>query len=205
MISNKKYLSLKTIFSFLLIIFLFSGCKSGPFKFDPPNAQEVDPNAKKRAKKNIEEGRGFRLSTAMKGGAGGNFEFASSNPMWRASLEILDFTPLTNVDYSGGVIITDWFSEDGERSIKISVRFLTNEIRSDALDINVFLKKCSENLTNCSISKNNNDLVADLNLNILKKATKYQKKMIEKRKKNNPYIMGDMEHGGGREKPKNTD
>ena len=66
----------------------------------------------------------------MEGGAGGNFQFASSNPMWRASLDILDFTPLTNVDYSGGVIITDWFTEDGERSIKISVRFLTKKTHS---------------------------------------------------------------------------
>ena len=36
-------------------------------------------------------------------------------------------------------------------------------------------------------------------------ATKYQKKMVEKQRKNNPYVMGDMEHGGGREKPKKTD
>tara|TARA_B100001778_G_C18464837_1_gene572947 strand:- start:168 stop:749 length:582 start_codon:yes stop_codon:yes gene_type:complete len=169
MISNKKYLSLKTIFSFLLIIFLFSGCKSGPFKFDPPNAQEVDPNAKKRAKKNIEEGRGFRLSTAMKGGAGGNFEFASSNPMWRASLEILDFTPLTNVDYSGGVIITDWFSEDGERSIKISVRFLTNEIRADGLEVSIFEKKCGTSNI-CQTNKIKSTLNNEIKLEILKKA-----------------------------------
>ena len=115
--------------------------------------------------------------------------------------------PLVSANYSGGIVVTDWYSENNtpNESVKISVRFLTNEIRSDALDINVFLKKCSENLTNCSISKNNNDLVADLNLNILKKATKYQKSMLEKRRKNNPYIMGDMEHGGGREKPKKTD
>ncbi len=138
---------------------------------------------------------------------GTNYEFASANPLWRATLDTLDFMPLVSANYSGGIVVTDWYSENNSpnESVKISVRFLTNEIRSDALDINVFLKKCSENLTNCSISKNNNDLVADLNLNILKKATKYQKKMIEKRRKDNPYEMGDMEHGGGREKTKKTD
>ena len=138
---------------------------------------------------------------------GTNYEFASANPLWRATLDTLDFMPLVSANYSGGIVVTDWYSENNtpNESVKISVRFLTNEIRSDALDINVFLKKCSENLTNCSISKNNNDLVADLNLNILKKATKYQKNMIEKRRKDNPYIMGDMEHGGSREKPKKTD
>ena len=169
MILNKKYPFLKTIFSLLLILGLLNGCKSGPFKFDPPNAQEVSPNAKERAKKNIEEGRGFRLSTAMEGGAGGNFQFASSNPMWRASLDILDFTPLTNVDYSGGVIITDWFTEDGERSIKISVRFLTNEIRADGLEVSIFEKKCNTSNV-CQTSKIESTLNNEIKLEILKKA-----------------------------------
>ena len=124
---------------------------------------------------------------------GTNYEFASSNPLWRATLETLDFMPLASANYSGGIVITDWYSENNSpnESVKISVRFLTNEIRSDALDINVFIKKCSQNLTGWSVSKNNGDLVADLNLSILKKATKYEKKMLEKRRKENPYIMGD--------------
>ena len=169
MILNKNYPSIKTLFSILLILCLLTGCKSGAFKFDPPNAQEVSPNAKERAKKNIEEGRGFRLSTAMEGGAGGNFQFASSNPMWRASLDILDFTPLTNVDYSGGVIITDWFTEDGERSIKISVRFLTNEIRADGLEVSIFEKKCNTSNV-CQTSKIESTLNNEIKLEILKKA-----------------------------------
>ena len=169
MILNKKYPLLKTIFSIFLILCFLSGCKSGAFKFDPPNAQEVSPNAKERARKNIEEGRGFRLSTAMQGGAGGNFQFASSNPMWRASLDILDFTPLTNVDYSGGVIITDWFTEDGERSIKISVRFLTNEIRADGLEVSIFEKKCNTSNV-CQTSKIESTLNNEIKLEILKKA-----------------------------------
>ena len=124
---------------------------------------------------------------------GTNYEFASSNPLWRATLDTLDFMPLVSANYSGGIVVTDWYSENNTptESVKISVRFLTNEIRSDALDINIFLKKCSENLTNCSVSKNNTDLVADLNLNILKKATKYQKDIVEKYKKENPYVVGD--------------
>ena len=133
---------------------------------------------------------------------GTTYDFASSNPLWQATLDTLDFMPLVSANYSGGIVITDWYSENNtpNESVKISVRFLTNEIRSDALDIDVFLKKCSENLTNCSISKNNNDLIADLNLNILKKASKYQREMLEKRKKDNPYPMGQMKSGKGREK-----
>ena len=57
-------------------------------------------------------------------------------------------------------------------------------------------------MTVCSVSKSNGDLVADLNLSILKKATMYQKKLLEKRRKENPYIMGDMEHGGNKKDKK---
>ena len=174
-----------------LMLFLYA-CGMGA------DARQFPPDAESRVKKNIEEGRGFRLFDGK--GKGTSYEFASSNPLWQATLDTLDFMPLVSANYSGGIVITDWYSENNSpsESVKISVRFLSNEIRSDALNINVFLKKCSQNLTNCSISKNNNDLVADLNLNILKKASRYQKKMLEKRKKENPYVMGDMKQGKGR-------
>ena len=70
------------------------------------------------------------------------FEFASSNELWRASLDVIDFMPLTSANYSGGIIITDWYSENPDESIKITIRFLTNEVRSDALDVKIFYKKC---------------------------------------------------------------
>ena len=148
--------------------------------------------------KNINEGRGFRVMGGSQKGT--NYEFASANPLWRATLDTLDFMPLASANYSGGIVITDWYSENNSpnESVKISVRFLTNEIRSDALDMNVYLKKCDNNSSNCSISKNNNDLVADLNLSILKKATKYQKDFIDKNKKENPYIIGEPKQGDAR-------
>jgi len=185
MISKRQIL----IFLSVLALFTQTGCEAlKPKKVD---AREFPPDPNERVKRNIEEGRGFRLMDKINTGT--NYEFASSNPLWRATLETLDFMPLASANYSGGIVITDWYSENNSpnESVKISVRFLTNEIRSDALDINVFIKKCSQNLTGCSVSKNNGDLVADLNLSILKKATKYEKKMLEKRRKENPYIMGD--------------
>ena len=185
-----KMQDIKTLVFLGIIAFFLSGCNG---KLPGGDARKTPADPELRIKKNLEEGRGFRLSEEFGKTKGGVFEFASSNELWRASLDVIDFMPLSSVNYSGGVIITDWFSSEQEtnESIKISIRFLTNEIRSDALDINVFLKKCSENLTNCSISKNNTDLVADLNLNILKKATKYQKQKIEKYKKENPYEIGN--------------
>ena len=183
--------------SIIYLIFL-TGCES--LKYKKVSAKEFPPDPKERVKKNMEEGRGFRLMGGDKKGT--TYSFATSNPLWRATLDSLDFMPLVSANYSGGIVITDWYSENNtpNESVKISVRFLTNEIRSDALDIDVFLKKCSQNLTNCSISKNNNELIADLNLNILKKASRYQREMLEKRKKENPYPMGQMKSGKGRKK-----
>ncbi len=183
---SKKYIVI--LFS-IIVLLAQSAC--GPFKYKKVSAKDVPTNVRDRVQKNMEEGKGFRLMNQVKKGT--NYEFASSNPLWRATLDTLDFMPLVSANYSGGIVVTDWYSENSTptESVKISVRFLTNEIRSDALDINIFLKKCSENLTNCSVSKNNTDLVADLNLNILKKATKYQKEIVEKYKKENPYVVGD--------------
>ena len=181
----------RSIITLLAIIVLLAQSACGPFKYKKVNAEKDVPiNVRDRVKKNMEEGKGFRLMNKLE--KGNNYDFASSNPLWRATLDTLDFMPLVSANYSGGIVVTDWYSENNtpNESVKISVRFLTNEIRSDALDINVFLKRCSDNLTNCSISKNNTDLVADLNLNILKKATKYQKQKIEKYKKENPYEIG---------------
>ena len=195
--NRKIYTNLITL---IILIFALNSCKGG--KLPGADARKYPPDPKKRVKKNLEEGRGFRLMGGSQKGT--NYEFASANPLWRATLDTLDFMPLASANYSGGIVITDWYSENNSpnESVKISVRFLTNEIRSDALDINVYLKKCSNNLTNCSISKNNNDLVADLNLSILKKATKYQKEVIDKNIKENPYIIGDPKHGDSRKKKK---
>ena len=130
---NQLKSSTIALFAFLLLVFL-SNCKG---VWDPADARKVDPNVDKRAEKNIQEGKGFRLGKALGDRGGGNFQFASSNEMWRATLGLLSFTPLTNVDYSGGIIITDWFNDENlkNESIKITVRFLSNEIRADGIKI----------------------------------------------------------------------
>ena len=204
----KVHILLKIMFSKKNIVILFSiivllaQSACGPFKYKKVSAKDVPPNVRDRVQKNMEEGKGFRLMNQLD--KGNTYDFASSNPLWRATLDTLDFMPLVSANYSGGIVVTDWYSENNtpNESVKISIRFLTNEIRSDALDINIFLKKCSDNLTNCSISKNNTDLVADLNLNILKKATIYQKEKIAKYKKENPYPMGDAGKRGIKPKKK---
>ena len=154
-------------------------------KFPGADARKYDPDPAKRVAKNLEEGRGFRLSDSMGKSGGGVFEFASSNELWRASLDTIDFMPLASVNYSGGIIITDWYSTDqnSNESIKISIRFLTNEIRSDALDIKVFNKKCVTQ-SNCVTSEKEGGINNELKTKILKTAAVYR--VEKKRKKSKP-------------------
>ena len=107
----------------ILFFILYSGC--GIYK--PVDARKVSETGTERARKNIEEGRSVGLFGQVRGGGGG-FEFASSNELWRASLDTLDFMPLTSANYSGGIIITDRYSEEGNSkdSIKIKIKFLSN-------------------------------------------------------------------------------
>ena len=178
---KKATLISKLLITTITIIFL-SSC--GPFKPAPSDARKVSPNVKERVRQNIEQGRGFRLMGGEK--KGGTFDFASSNELWRASLDTIEFMPLLSANYSGGIIIPDWYSDgktEGE-SIKISIRFLTNEIRTDALDVKVFIKKC-KNLENCLVSQSKGVLVSEIKKKILKQAAIYKKQIDEKNFK--PY------------------
>ena len=148
----------------------------------PGDARKYPPNPDARVKKNLEEGRGFRLDTSIRNsGKGGDFMFASANELWRASLDTIDFMPLSSVNYSGGIIITDWYSDGDnlEESVKISIRFLTNEVRTDALDIKVFYKQCNQ-LINCKVTQKTGSLVAELKKEILSKAALYKKQKKDK-------------------------
>ena len=178
-----KYIFKCAILSFLAI-FTLNSC-SGGLKLPGGDAKKNPPDPRKRVEKNLEEGRGFRLSTQNLGKNGTSFEFASSNELWRASLDTIDFMPLVSANYSGGIIITDWYSEDQKEFVKITLRFLTNEIRADAIDIKIFYKTCID-IINCSFSsEKRSDLESELKKEILKKATIYQKQSKDKNFK--PY------------------
>ena len=152
--------------------------------FKKVDAQKTPINAIERARKNVEEGRGVSLKNLAKGRAGTNYEFSTSNPMWRASLETLDFLPLSNVDYSGGVIITDWYNDSSSNSeqIKITLRFLSNEIRSDSIKIIIHKKKCSD-ANNCYVNViNNSKINSELLVTIIKKAALFEKEQKKNKK-----------------------
>jgi len=159
---------------YLIIILFLSSCGKDMFTF--PSAKDVPIDVNERVEKNIEEGRGISFGGPKR--QGGVFDFASSNEMWRASIEVLDFVSFTNASYSGGIIITDWFSGNNKdeetklRELKITVRFLSNEIRADGLKVIVHEKLCSSiDKSDCQIQKIESEITNQIKLAILKKAS----------------------------------
>ena len=166
----------------IILLGLISACGL----YAPSDARKVSPNVNERVKKNLEEGKGFKLADLGKSG-GTSYQFASSNPLWRATLEILDFLPLSNVDYSGGIITTDWYDEGtaSDESIKITVRFLTNEIRADGIKIIVHKRKCTSQ-QKCTVKKVTSALENELRVAILKKAVIFDKMYKKGKRKKRP-------------------
>ena len=179
---NIKLIILNFLLIFLLVL---TSCKN-PFRYT--DAREIPTDAKSRVQKNIDEGRGISILGGKK--KGGVFDFASSNELWRASIEVLDFVSFTNASYSGGIIITDWFSgnvndeKNNQRELKITVRFLSNEIRADGIKVVIHEKICSDKAKlNCNINKIQSSIGSDIKLAILKKAALLKKKTEQKSKK----------------------
>ena len=175
------------ITNLILVLSFLLTANCGIYK--PVDERKVDPNVNARVKKNIEEGRGFRIMGGKKNKGGGTFEFASSNAMWRASIDLLDFTPFSNVDYSGGIIITDWFSDENSstnESLKLTIKFLSKEIRADDINVIIHKKTCDEK-NKCNIKKIDSTLAGEIKLAILKEATILYQQDVEKNKE--PYKL----------------
>tara|TARA_Y100000389_G_C16976294_1_gene278104 strand:- start:144 stop:491 length:348 start_codon:yes stop_codon:yes gene_type:complete len=115
--------------------------------------------------------------------------------MWRASLETIDFMSLSSVDYAGGLIISDWYSEDNpSEAVKITITFLSNEVRADGIKIDIRKRNCTQ-YNQCTVEKINNDLNKKIKDKILRKAAIYQKELKDKKAKNRPskVFAGDNE------------
>jgi hypothetical protein len=183
LISNKLNIIMKKILFFFTIYFIVFQSLVSCGLYRPVDAKKYPPQPEVRVKNNLEQGKGFRLMTGFGNDKGGKFEFANANPLWRASLDIIDFMPLLSVDYGGGIIITDWYGEKNENdAIKITIQFLSNEVRSDALSIKVFKKKCT-NLSNCKVIQSKSDIGQELRVAILKRAAQYKTSDIENNKR----------------------
>mgnify|MGYP001491906983 FL=1 len=177
------------IISLFILLFLLNSCEA--FKYKRSDVKDNPVEASKRVEKNIEEGKGLRFGK-FAGKKGGVFDFASSNELWRASIEILDFVPLSNASYSGGIIITDWFNggaEDDNRNLKITIKFLSNEIRSDSVKVDVHERICNTQ-NNCSTNLVKSKIANEIKVAILKKAAFIQKSTIEENVSKNKKKKG---------------
>ena len=159
-----------------LCFFIFSLIVScGGFK--KVDTRKVPISGPERAKQNVKEGRGVGLGKAIGKARGStNYEFSTSNPMWRATLDILDFLPLSTVDYSGGVVISDWYTDNSNKNqaLKITVRFLSNTVQSNSIKVTVHRKKCSVNQT-CNVEIFKSRIREELVASILKRAAILEK------------------------------
>jgi|TARA_B110000114_G_scaffold176965_1_gene208222 hypothetical protein len=174
--NSNSFFNIKSVF-LILILLITTSCGKDFYK--PSDVKDTPVNVKDRVAKNMKEGRGIKLFG--KNDTGGVFQFASSNPLWRASLEVLDFIPILNASYSGGLLITDWYDEEGKNeSIKITVKFLSNEIRADALDISVYKKNCKA-YESCQTTSVTGKISEELKIAILQKATKLKKEDLAKK------------------------
>ena len=182
--TNKNF----KIFSiFLTLLLLLNSCGAGEKlreSMKNPVDLRTDPlDPDERARRNIEEGKGISIGSVIGRNRNTNYEFATSNPMWRASLETLDFLPLTTIDYSGGMIITDWYSDtsSNKESIKISLRFLGNDIRGENLKVIVHKKTCNVNF-DCKVNLlDKTKIKEELHTAILKKAALLEKEAKKKK------------------------
>ena len=160
-----------------------SACKGGPLDKLPGGKQSTPVEGRERAKKNIEEGKGISLGGLTNRKT--TYEFSTSNPLWRATFDVIDFMPLVTVDYSGGMIITDWYTDANttDDSLKFTIRFLSNEIRADSLKIIIHKKTCKKT-ENCIIQKlSSPKLEQTIRSDIIKKAAQLVNEDKNKKKK----------------------
>jgi len=155
---------MKILISLTLILLL--SCA----KTDPVTGEKIliEPNPQKKAAQEAARGGGLFGDINNKKGSSNTFEFASSNILWRATLKNLEFLPLLNADYSGGVIIYDWYSDqpNSNEQIKVSIRFLSNELRSESIKVLIHKKICDEN-NKCKTTVLNNSLPEEIKEKIL--------------------------------------
>ena len=175
----RKFLSL---FATFILIVMSSVLLISCGGWDPQSARKVPVKGPERAAKNVKEGKGVSLRDFTKRGTT-TYEFSTSNPMWRAAFDVIDFMPLVTVDYSGGTIITDWYTDNRapNESLKLTIRFLSSELRADSIKIIIHKKVCAEK-SNCVIKKISSKLEDEIRTAIVKRAATFEKNMKENKK-----------------------
>ena len=177
---TKKIISLLSI----LILTLTISCSKDKEEENKVFKKKPVPiNASERARASVEKEGGLQDALFGKKGGNNTFDFATSNSLWRASIELLKEIPLSNADYSGGVIVTDWYTKDGKESIKINITFSSSELAISSFNVSSFKKICN-NIAECSVQKMETGFSSTLKNKIISKAREIElQKLNEKEKK----------------------
>ena len=170
---------------FIITVFLsILSCASD--KTDPVTGKDTttEIDAQKITREAAKQGGGIFGDINNRKTSSTTFDFATSNVLWRATLKSLDFLPLVNADYSGGIIIYDWYSdkENSKEQIKITVKFLSNELRSDSIQITTHKKIC-ENDGKCTTKRLDDKFSSDIKDSIITSARSQRIEDSKKEKK----------------------
>ena len=158
---------LKRLFIFLSLLVFLGNCA----KVDPVTGEKVleETDTRKKSREFVDK-QGGLFGEIGKRSSGTTFEFSTSNVLWRATLKNLDFLPLANADYSGGIIVYDWYSnKDDKQSIKISVRFLSNELKSSSIVVAGHKKICDA-AGKCFVEKLDNKFTDEIKESVISTA-----------------------------------
>ena len=179
-----KFKLLINISTIVLLSLVLLSCKGGPFKSLPGGKADTPTEGRERARQNIEQGKGISIGNIGKRKT--SYEFSTSNPLWRATFDVIDFMPLVTDDYSGGMIITDWYTEANttDESLKFTIRFLSSEVRADSLKIIIHKKTCKKG-ESCIVKKiTSPKLEQTIRSDIIKKAAQLNLEDKKGKKKN---------------------
>ena len=178
---------MQNLFKILFVFLILNGCGGGLKLPKPGDARTMEMEGQERARKNVEEGRGVSAKQIFSRNRNTNYEFSTSNPLWRATFDVIDFMPLVTVDYSGGMIITDWYTDSNTTndSLKFTIRFLSNQVRSDSLKIIIHKKTCKTGQSNCIVTKIASKLENTIRSEIIKKAVVLESEAKKKKKGKN--------------------
>ena len=174
-----KYNYTKYLYLMPILALLFSCSKN-----ENQSKEIFEPNVDKRARQEVEKG-GITIFGDRTGlGGGSNVKFANANVMWKATLQAMEEIPLSQTDYSGGIIITDWYgninNSEKSKQIKITVRFLSDELSSSSLQIINHQKICEQD--KCTTTLGGNLLNDEIKEKIITSARNLS---LQDKKKNN--------------------
>jgi hypothetical protein len=176
---QKYHKQMFPVLSLIFMLFFASCSKEKDGQNEVVKKKEIEPNVETRAREFADKKPLWSSSRSRSNG--GSYEFANANVLWKASLETLNFIPLQSANYSGGIIITDWYSSElsSNESIKIEVRFLSSELATTSIKVVSYKKNCVSQ--NCTVSKLASQFNQDIQSKILEKARTIS---IEDNKKN---------------------